>query len=52
MGNGLEPSIKEFTGTLSGEIGIELYEERTGEHGTIIRVLLSLNKNQPGQEHI
>lgn len=52
MGNGLEPALKEFTRTLSGEIGIELYEERTGEHGTISRAQLSLNKNQPGQEHI
>lgn len=41
MGNGLELAIKEFTGTVSGEIGIELFEERTGEHGTIIRAQLS-----------
>lgn len=52
MGNGLESAVKGFTGALSGEIGIELYEENTGEHGTTISAQLSLNKNQPGQEHI
>lgn len=41
MGNGLEFAIREFTGTVSGEIGIELFEERTGEQGTIIRAQLS-----------